>query len=89
LSRSLIGKSRSAANTFDTPRYASLSSTTDHHAGAIVIPARAPAQPSAPDITEITTTPVPTRVDEVIGGSSKLSGAEVSAGSAGGDAACA
>jgi hypothetical protein len=31
-SRLLIGSSRSIANAFVTPRYASLSSTTDHHA---------------------------------------------------------
>jgi hypothetical protein len=39
-SRWLIGSSRSIANAFVTPRYASLSSTTDHHAATTANRAR-------------------------------------------------
>jgi hypothetical protein len=36
LSWSLLGSSRSNANAFVTPRYASRSSTANHHRGAVV-----------------------------------------------------
>jgi hypothetical protein len=46
-SRSLIGSSRSIANAFVTPRYASLSNMADHHAGvSSVLPERRYDEPS-------------------------------------------
>jgi hypothetical protein len=47
-----IGSRRSMANVFVTPRYASLSSTVDHHAAAITSQAMVPARTVADNIRD-------------------------------------